>query len=203
MGHALKAKKGEFTYADYRTWPDGERWELIDGEAYAMSPAPTNHHQLVVGEMFRHIANFLHGKRCRPFVAPFDVRLGHPEAADHLVDTVVQPDISVVCNPEQLKDNRGCRGAPDWVIGVLSPSTALHDQRTKRALYERYGVAEYWLVHPWERSLTVYLLVDGRYGLPDLYGPDDTVSPAAFPDLSLRVADWFVDIPLPPDWDAG
>jgi Uma2 family endonuclease len=170
MGPPQRHSKSGFTYADYLTWPDGERWELIDGDAYAMSPAPTNTHQLIVGELFRIIANYFHDKSCRPFVAPFDVRLPKMGLADQQVDTVVQPDISVVCDPDKLKDNHGCLGAPDWVIEVLSPSTAIHDQRTKRALYERHGVAEYWLVHPGDRSVSMYRLVNRAYGQPAVFG---------------------------------
>jgi len=142
MGLPARQHEYGFTYADYLGWPEGERWELIDGEAFAMSPAPTNHHQLIVGELFAAIHEHLRGKPCRPFVAPFDVRLPRAGTANAEVDTVVQPDISVVCDPDKLKDNHGCLGAPDWVIEVLSPGTAVRDQRTKRALYEHHGVAE-------------------------------------------------------------
>ena len=88
---------------------------------------------------------------------------------DHEIDTVVQPDISLVCDPDKLKDNHGCLGAPDWVIEVLSPSTAVHDQRIKRALFERHGVPEYWLVHPVDRSVSIYRLVNQAYGQPLIY----------------------------------
>ena len=161
MGLPQGHQKTGFTYADYVARPEGDRWELIDGEAYAMSPAPTNAHQLIVGELFTTIHDYFRGKSCRPFVAPFDVRLPKMGLADQQIDTVVQPDISLVCDPDKLKDNHGCLGAPDWVIEVLSPSTAIHDQRTKRALYERHGVAEYWLVHPGDRSVSIYRLANG------------------------------------------
>lgn len=195
MGMPLRHQATGFTYLDYKTWPDGERWELIDGQAYAMSPAPSNFHQLIVGELFRRIANYFHGKSCRPFVAPFDVRLPVAGTADQQIDTVVQPDISLVCDPNKLKDNHGCVGAPDWVIEVLSPSTAVHDQRTKRALYERHGVAEYWLVHPGDRSVTIYRLDNQAYGKPLVFGTEDECGPAAFPDLILSVAAVFSDLP--------
>ena len=123
MGQALRHHTSGFTYADYLGWPAGERWELIEGQAYAMSPAPSNFHQLIVGELFSRIHQHFRGKPCRPFVAPFDVRLPRAGAANHEIDTVVQPDISLVCDPDKLKDNRDCLGAPDWVIEVLSPST--------------------------------------------------------------------------------
>jgi len=201
MGLPLRQQKTGFTYADYLGWPEGERWELIDGEAYAMSPAPTNFHQLIVGELFRVVANHFRGKPCRPFVAPFDVRLPNAGRAHHEVNTVVQPDISLVCDPDKLKDNRGCLGAPDWVVEVVSPGSALRDQRTKRALYEKHGVPEYWLVHPLDRSVTVYRLQHGAYAQPLLFGPEDQCAPLAFPELVIVVADLFAD--LPPQDDAA
>jgi Uma2 family endonuclease len=195
MGLPLRQPNPGFTYADYLTWPEGERWELIDGEAYAMSPAPTNFHQLIVGELFSKIHGHFRGKPCRPFVAPFDVRLPNAGRANHEVNTVVQPDISLVCDPDKLKDNHGCVGAPDWVIEVLSPGTAVRDQRTKRTLYEKHGVAEYWLVHPVDRSVTVYRLENNAYGKPLLFGVEDVCSPLAFPELVIAVADIFIDLP--------
>lgn len=156
------------TYADYLHWSDDCRYELIDGIAYAMAPAPARRHQEVVLEIARQIADALDGMPCRPYIAPFDVRLARAEnAGDQNIDTVVQPDISVICDRNKL-DERGCKGAPDWIIEVLSPATASHDQIVKHALYERVGVREYWLVHPTDRIVTVYALVDGAYGKPDI-----------------------------------
>lgn len=153
------------TYGEYLSWPDDLRYELIDGRAYAMSPAPTLRHQAIVGELFSQIHAQLRGHPCRAYVAPFDVRLPRGGEADDDVDTVVQPDIVVFCDRSRL-DERGARGAPDWIIEVLSPGTASHDQLLKRDLYERHGVAEYWLVHPGDRLVTVYRLLDGAYGKP-------------------------------------
>ncbi|ANX03277.1 Uma2 family endonuclease [Immundisolibacter cernigliae] len=153
------------TYGEYLSWPDELRYELIDGRAYAMSPVSMRQHQAIVGELFSQIANALQGHPCQAYVAPFDVRLPRGNEADEAIDTVVQPDIAVFCDRGRL-DERGARGAPDWVIEVLSPSTASHDQLLKRDLYERHGVAEYWLVHPGDRLVTVYRLLDGAYGKP-------------------------------------
>lgn len=153
------------TYGEYLSWPDDLRYELIDGRAYAMSPAPTRRHQQVVGELFSQIHGQLRGHPCQAYVAPFDVRLPRGTEADDEVDTVVQPDIAVFCDRSRL-DERGARGAPDWIIEVLSPGTASHDQLLKRDLYERHGVAEYWLVHPGDRLVTVYRLLAGAYGKP-------------------------------------
>lgn len=166
MGLALKDTLYH-CYSDYLTWPDDVRYELIDGLAYLMAPAPNLAHQDAVGEIFRQVANALASKPCRPFIAPVDVRLPKHGEADDKIDTVVQPDILVVCDSSKL-DRRGVRGAPDWIVEVLSPSTAGHDQIRKRQLYEYHGVREYWLVHPIDRVLTVYRLQGGEYGKPEL-----------------------------------
>ncbi len=153
------------TYGEYLTWAGPQRFELIDGAAYAMAPAPARIHQKFVLELARQIADTLEDAAYEVYVAPFDVRLPKGNEADQEVDTVVQPDIVVVCDPAKL-DASGCRGAPDWVIEVLSPSTAGHDHVLKLALYERHGMHEYWLVHPTDRVLTVYRLQQGRYARP-------------------------------------
>jgi Uma2 family endonuclease len=163
------------TYGEYFSWPEDQRYELIDGAAYVMAPAPTRQHQRLVGELLRVVADALEGSRCEVNVAPFDVRPPEGHEADEDIITVVQPDISVVCDPSKL-DDKGCRGAPDWVIEVLSRSSAGHDQVRKLALYERHGVKEYWLVHPVDRVVTIYRLEDGAYGRPvvsELQGHSD------------------------------
>jgi len=172
------------TYGDYVSWTDEIRHELIDGVAYAMSPAPTRLHQEVTGEMFRQIADALDSSPCRPYIAPFDVRLPRAKESDDDVDTVVQPDISVICEESKL-DERGCRGAPDWIIEVLSSGTASHDQIIKRALYERVGVREYWLVHPTDKVVTIYLLENGAYGKPALQELAGTTSTTALPGITI------------------
>ena len=183
MGLALRQEK-HYTYADYLTWPDDARYELIDGEAFLMAPAPLIEHQEVAGEVFRQLANQLDGKPCRPYIAPVDVRLPRNDEADAAIDTVVQPDVLVVCDPSKI-DRRGVRGAPDWLLEVLSPSTAAHDQIAKRRTYERAGVREYWLVHPGDRTLTVYLLENGRYGRPEIYELKDATPIGVLPGVSI------------------
>jgi len=161
-------QSARFTYADYCTWPEEERWELIDGEAYAMAPAPARVHQDVVVAIAARIYGALGGTACRVYIAPFDVRLPDRDEADEVVTTVVQLDIAVICDPAKL-DDKGCRGAPDWIIEVLSPATAAKDQIQKRALYERHGVREYWLVHP-GRPDPVHVSTRGRW-LWQITGP--------------------------------
>ncbi|WEN43759.1 hypothetical protein CKCBHOJB_03389 [Thauera sp. GDN1] len=183
MGVALRKEK-HYTYADYLTWPEDARYELIDGEAFLMAPAPLVEHQEVAGEVFRQLANQLDGKPCRPYIAPVDVRLPRADEADAAIDTVVQPDVLVVCDPGKV-DRRGVRGAPDWLLEVLSPSTAAHDQIAKRRTYERAGVREYWLVHPGDRTLTVYVLDNGQYGRPDIYELKDETPIGVLPGVSI------------------
>ncbi len=185
MGFALKTDE-HYTYRDYLTWPDDVRCELIDGKVYMMTPAPLLSHQDVVGEIFRQTANQLQGKPCRTLMAPVDVRLPKSAEADEDTDTTVQPDVLVVCDSSKL-DRRGVRGAPDWVVEVLSPSTASRDQIVKRRLYELHGVREYWLVHPIDRLLTVYRLIDGEYGKPEIFELQGLTAITVLPDV---VIDW-------------
>ena len=151
------------TYADYLTWSRDCGDELINGTAYVREPpSPGLLHQRVVGEIYRQVANALKGKPCQVFVAPSDVRLPKSTEHDDKVDTVVQPDVFIVCDPQKL-DERGTCGAPDWIVEVLSPSTARHDQFVKVPVYEHAGVREVWLVDPIKRTLTIYRLDAGRY----------------------------------------
>jgi len=173
------------TYADYRQWPDDERWELIDGIAYAMAPAPTISHQTLAGQLFRQIDQALDGTPCRTLIAPVDVLLPAANEADDQATTVVQPDILVICDPAKVTENN-IRGAPDWIIEALSPATAIHDHLTKRALYERAGVREYWLVHPVDRVITLYTLKNGFYGGPEIVEMAGERSPKIFPEIVIR-----------------
>ena len=174
------------TYGDYLTWPEDVRYELIDGVAYLMSPAPSRVHQEVVGELYGQIRNALQGGPCRAYVAPFDVRLPKRGEQDTSVDTVVQPDVLVVCDPGKL-DERGMRGAPDWVIEVLSPATAGHDQTIKLAAYERAGVREVWLVHPTDQVVTVYEQGADGFGRPAISEMRGELAPRILPAVSI---DW-------------
>ncbi|MGM0412707.1 MAG: Uma2 family endonuclease [Pseudomonadota bacterium] len=173
------------TYGDYRTWDDDTRYELIDGVAYAMAPAPLRIHQEVAGEIYRQAANALEGARCRALIAPLDVRLPRAGEADEGVDTVLQPDVLAVCDPDKL-DERGVRGAPDWVVEVLSPGTAGHDQIHKRRVYEHHGVAELWLVHPTDRLLTIYRLEEGEYGKPEIVELAGETAVGVMPEVVIQ-----------------
>lgn len=174
------------TYAEYLSWPADERYELIDGVAYLMSPAPLRVHQEVVGEIYYQVRIALEGKPCRAYAAPFDVRLPKADEADERINTVVQPDVLVVCDEAKL-DERGLRGAPDWVVEVLSPATAAHDQTIKLAAYERAGVREVWLVHPVDRVVTIYRLSGRAFGRPTVQETRGVLAVDAL--LDVRV-DW-------------
>ena len=173
------------TYADYCAWSEDVRYELIEGHAYAMAPAPSIPHQELLLALARQIADCLEGSDCRPFVAPVDVRLPRRDEADDNIDTVVQPDLLVVCDPAKI-DQRGIRGAPDWIIEIISPTTAGHDQIVKRALYEHHGVREYWLVHPTDRVLTIYRLVTGKYVIPEMQELTGTTRCDAIPAVTIE-----------------
>ncbi|MGR9012422.1 MAG: Uma2 family endonuclease [Gammaproteobacteria bacterium] len=178
--------QAKYTYADYTQWPDDKRWELIDGVPYAMT-TPQRLHQDIVSELCRQVGNYLQGKPCKFYVSPFDIRLPRKDEADANVETVVQPDLSVICDLSKL-DKQGCRGAPNWIVEVLSPSTALKDMNTKRSLYQLHGVQEYWIIHPEDRWLLVYMPDEqGRYGQPGVFGMDEPTVVQYFPDLSI---DW-------------
>lgn len=175
------------TYAEYLTWPDGERDELINGTAYVREPpAPSRFHQELVGELYLQARLALDGKSCRAYIAPFDVRLPQSGEADELIDTVVQPDVLIVCDLSKL-DKRGMHGAPDWIAEVLSPASASHDQIVKLPAYERAGVPEVWFVHPIDRILSIYRLEGRRYGRPTILELKGRTAISAIPGVSI---DW-------------
>ena len=184
MGYGLRDER-RYRYGDYRRWPDDSRYELIDGVAYLMAPAPSTNHQTLVLELAFQVRSALEGGACRILLAPVDVLLPRGEEADDEVDTVVQPDVLVVCDPAKVV-MRGVRGAPDWAVEVLSPSSASHDQTIKLAAYERAGVREYWLVHPTDRVLTVYRLGADGYGKPDIQELTGETAVGVLPVVIIR-----------------
>lgn len=139
-------------------------WELIDGVAYNMCAAPSRYHQGILTELNRQIGNFLAGRPCKVYVAPFNVLLpDHSGQEEEKVATVVQPDLPVICDMEKLTE-KGCTGAPDWIVEILSPYTSKKDFNEKLYLYERHGVREYWIVDPGNKYVHVYQLNEkGKY----------------------------------------
>jgi Uma2 family endonuclease len=155
----LAKEQPYFTYADYLAWDEGDRYEIIDGEAYMMA-ALSRIHQEISGNLYYALRLFLNDKPCKVYAAPFSVRL-FPRA-DKSDDTVVEPDITVVCDPGKL-DDRGCNGPPDLVIEIESPATARYDRIVKFNKYREAGVREYWIVDPEEQAVFAYVLKDGEY----------------------------------------
>jgi Uma2 family endonuclease len=185
------------TYGDLRRWSDDVRWELIDGEAHAMT-GPSWQHQSVCMNLGVQLAAHFRARGCRVFPAPFDIRLPEGDEHDDAIRTVVQPDISVVCDASKL-DSRGCRGAPDLVVEIISPSTAARDHVIKRALYDRHGVREYWLVHPIDRIVTIYGRVgEGGFGPAELLAAAGKLTSVGFPGLEVDWDEVFADVSAEP-----
>ncbi len=180
-----------YTYADYLTWLDDKRRELFEGFVNLMT-APIRKHQKISFKLTLRIGVFLENKKCEVYVAPFDVRLPkNGETADNKIYTVVQPDIVVVCDSEKL-DEKGCIGAPDLIVEILSPSTRKKDLKDKYFIYEKSGVKEYWVVYPNDESILKFILnSENKYEQKGIYVEGDTISPSMFPDLVLEVDDIF------------
>lgn len=153
----------EYSYADYLQWTFEDRLEIIKGKLFKMSPAPSRIHQKLSWEIARELADYLKGKTCEAYSAPFDVRLPRKSKDDKDILTVVQPDICVICDPAKL-DDKGCLGAPDIIIEILSPGNNKKELANKYEVYEESGVKEYWLILPQEQACFQYILNhDGRY----------------------------------------
>ena len=178
-------KTQRYTYDDYCTWGDDERWELIDGLPYAMAPGPTRAHQSISGNIYFQLKQFLRGKPCDVYIAPFDLRLN----ADTKDNTVVQPDIMVVCDESKLHD-RCCVGAPDMVVEVLSPSSARRDRWLKFEQYRMTGVREYWIVDPDTKTVSVHTLKNGEY-TANAYSDEDTVPVRVLEGCSINMEEVF------------
>ena len=191
MAYPLPQQGEHFTYRDLLTWPEGERWELIDGVAYDMTPAPSTSHQGISRELLTQFALFLRGKPCKVFAAPFNVLLPKGNEADEDVDTIVEPDIVVICDRNKITEH-GCTGAPDLVIEIISPSTSRKDLRIKFATYQRVGVREYWIVLPVDHAVMVYTLdKDGQYGQPASFGMEDNIAVGVLEGLTIDLVQVF------------
>ena len=183
-------QESRYTLADALAWDEPDHIELIDGYPVMMAP-PTRAHQEAVTALVGQLYDYLKGKKCKVYAAPFAVRL-FEEAGNRPedVDTLVEPDISVVCDPSKL-DDIGCKGAPDLVMEILSPSTTRHDRFTKFNLYQRAGVREYWIVDPAEKSVQVFVLEDGRYTAKDFGAAGDTVWVNVLDDCTIDLSQVF------------
>ncbi|MEW6238814.1 MAG: Uma2 family endonuclease [Candidatus Omnitrophota bacterium] len=179
----LPKLKEKFTYHDYCTWPDEERWELIDGRPYDMSPAPGVKHQTIVGNFFRIIGNVLLNKPCRVFIAPTDVVLSEWD--------VVQPDVFVVCDKKKITE-KNIQGAPDLIIEILSPSTAKKDRWEKKNLYEKFGVREYLLADPDGKFVERFCLgEDGRFNRGEAFDAAGEITLKTLPEMVISLNEIF------------
>ena len=188
---------GTYSYADYLLWQFEERVELIKGKIMLMCPAPNVKHQRYSRKLALEIGYFLRKKSCELFIAPFDVKLydsRKSKLADKEVYTVVQPDLCVICDKAKLTE-RGCDGAPDWIIEILSPGNSKKEMRIKYDLYEENGVREYWLVYPSEQAVYQFVLnpQTEKYELKGMYAEDDVINPALFSELKIDLAEVFAE----------
>lgn len=187
----LRKPEDRFTWNDYLAWPDEERWEIIDGIAYAMSPAPSTKHQTVAGNLFVKFKQVCSGKPCTPFIAPTDVKLSDQD--------VIQPDVLIVCDPAKITPSH-IEGAPDVVVEILSPHTSAKDLREKKALYERAGVKEYVVVDPLEHYAIRFLNGldenDGGFDKGTVFGPDQRLVIATLEGVEVPLWEVF-ELPAP------
>ncbi|MFO7823417.1 MAG: Uma2 family endonuclease [Cyclobacterium sp.] len=185
---------GNYSYADYLTWQMDEVVELIKGKIFKKAAAaPKRIHQKVSGELFLRLGNFMRGKKCQVYSAPFDVRFTRSSKEDKKIYDVVQPDICVICDLEKL-DDRGCIGAPDLIVEILSPGNSKTELRHKFELYEANGVQEYWIIHAETRDLLIYSLIDGNYVPSRLLTSGDVVESKVIEGFILDLEEFFEDI---------
>ncbi|MEO7983593.1 MAG: Uma2 family endonuclease [Bacteroidota bacterium] len=182
---------GIYTYADYLEWQFEERLELFRGKIFKLS-APNTNHQVILGNIFILVAAVLKNTRCKFFIAPFDVRLPvKNRKKDNEVTTVVQPDICIVCDESKI-DSRGCCGAPDLVVEILSPGNSKKEIRLKYELYEEAGVKEYWIVNPLEENIVVFILNEQpKFSGLKMYAGGDTIQSIAVTGLNINLTEIF------------
>ena len=178
-----------YTYADYLTWKFKERVELLNGRIFRMSPAPNRKHQQIAGNLYFKLRSTFANEQCKLYFAPFDVRLPKISKDNQEIITVVQPDICIVCDANKL-DGKGCIGAPDLIIEILSPGNSQKELKNKFDLYEEAGVKEYWLVYPSEESVIINVLEGGAYKTLRPIGDGNVDSPT-FPQLSVPLSEIF------------
>ncbi len=184
---------GTYSYADYLKWQFQERIELLRGKIFPMTPAPSIRHQTVSNNLSGLFFNYFRYNDCRQFAAPFDVRLYNKKKsarANQEIFTVVQPDLCVVCDSVKLKDNQSCNGAPDLVVEILSPGNTKREMKDKFELYEEAGVREYWLVHPLDESVQIYVLNEAERYI-GLQPATEIAQSAIFPELSVDLVEVF------------
>ncbi|MEQ9299747.1 MAG: Uma2 family endonuclease [Cyclobacteriaceae bacterium] len=180
-----------YSYADYLNWRFQERVELIRGKIFKMSPAPSRIHQQVSIALSSMVWHHFKNQRCEVFEAPFDVRLNRTKQSDKKSITVVQPDLCVICDPDKI-DERGCNGAPDLVVEILSPGNSKKEMKEKFEVYEETGVREYWLVNPLDKNVIIYTLShNGLYQGQKPVLEDENLTSYIFPEMSIPLDEVF------------
>jgi len=182
-----------YSYADYLKWTFDERLELIKGKIFKMTPAPASVHQRISLRISGELYNYLKGKQCQVYYAPFDVRLPRKGETDDKIFTVVQPDVCVICDTAKV-DARGCTGAPDIVIEILSPGNNQKELKYKYEVYGESGISEYWIIHPQEKTFLKYSLINGAYQPSKLLTIGDVVTTPILPDFQLDLDTVFAGI---------
>jgi Uma2 family endonuclease len=182
----------QYTYADYVTWQFEERLELIKGWIMKMSPAPSTKHQKISNSLATDFTVYLRKKPCDIFTAPFDVRLPNSKksTADKTILSVVQPDISIICDQSKI-DERGCIGSPDLIVEIVSKGNTKKELENKFELYEENGVKEYWIVFQNDEIVQVFDLVRGKYKLRKTYSNDSVIPVGIFKDLKIDLKEIF------------
>ena len=184
----LDLVNGIYTYADYLMWNIKDRVEILKGKIFKMSPAPTISHQGISFNLSGLFFMYFHNKPCKVFASPFDVVLKNKDGKE---DTVVQPDLCVVCDPEKLADGKRCQGAPDLIIEILSSGNSKKEMVNKYELYEEAGVREYWVVRPDYKEITQFVLENNKYRTLPPIVEGTIIHSAIFPELSLQTEDIF------------
>jgi Uma2 family endonuclease len=182
-----------YTYSDYLKFSYDEMVEIIKGKIFKMSPAPSSTHQRISRKIVTNIDNYLKSRKCEVFSAPFDVILPVKDKDFMQSDRVVQPDISVICDPAKIQE-KGCFGAPDWIIEILSPHTTKRDIQDKYDLYEESGVKEYWIVEPRNSTVEVFVLAENRYLRIRTYVQDDVVPCQTIDGLTIDLSEVFEEL---------
>jgi Uma2 family endonuclease len=188
MGLPLR-KSEHYTWQEYQQWSDDQRFELVGGEPFAMAPSPGFRHQTIAGELAAVLIPHFRGKKCRAFIAPFDVKLSEQD--------IVQPDLFVVCDKNPIKRTH-IEGAPALVVEIISPSSAAHDRIRKMDLYARCGVKEVWLVTPYPPMVEIFLLDGASYRRVSAFQKENELVSATFPELRIPLEPVF-DYPTEPD----
>jgi Uma2 family endonuclease len=189
--YGMLDESASYTYLDYLKWKFEERVELIKGRIVKMAAAPSTKHQRTSGNLYVVLRGMVSNSKCNIFSAPFDVRL--PIGTKKTQNTVIQPDLCVICDDEKL-DEAGCQGVPDLIVEILSPNNTKHDLKTKFDLYEEAGVPEYWIVNPWDKNVLVYHLADNIYVGSKFFTEGEVIKSSHFKDLKVAVTEVFEGI---------